>query len=69
MNTVLEEAECLRQQALALLIQEREAINLKIAQLGGESEVKKDRKKSSCGKCGAEGHTSRTCPSPSETTG
>jgi hypothetical protein len=34
-------------------------------QLGhGETDAKKNRKPVACGKCGAEGHSARTCPNP-----
>jgi hypothetical protein len=70
--TILDQAEQLRQQALSLLIQERETIDQKITQLGGaenRTDVKKDRKQKTCGQCGEVGHTIRTCKiTPSGTT-
>lgn len=69
MSQILQQAEDLRQQAIALLVAERETINQKLNQLGGEAgavQIKNGRKKS-CSRCGVEGHTVRTCPTPSET--
>jgi len=60
--TILDQAESLRQQAIALLLQERETIQQKLNQLGANSEpspvVKKVR---ACSKCGSADHNSRTC--------
>jgi hypothetical protein len=65
--TILEQAEQLRQQAISILVQERETIELKLGQLGydgaGVAEIK-NRKPKTCGRCGQEGHTMRTCSSP-----
>jgi hypothetical protein len=65
--TILEQAEDLRKQAISLLLQERETIDQKLNQLGhnGEPVEIKNRKAKTCGSCGREGHTSRSCPSPS----
>ena len=67
--TILDQAESLRQQAIALLIQERETIEQKLNQLGANGDhspaVKKVR---ACSKCGSADHNARTCTTtPSET--
>ena len=64
--TILEQAEELRQKAIALLVQERETINQKLNQLGYEGTEKGSRKK--CGRCGQEGHSVRTCTASSPET-
>jgi Fe2+ transport system protein FeoA len=66
----LDEFELVRQQAIGKLVAMRQEINSKLAQFGhvdGEpiTVAKKDRKPKTCGKCGAEGHTARKCPTPS----
>jgi hypothetical protein len=60
--TILDQAEQLRQQAISLLLKERGMIEEKLTQLGydGEAEIK-TRKPKTCGRCGQEGHTMRTC--------
>jgi len=67
--TILEQAEDLRKHAISLLLQERETINQKLDQLGhnGEPVEIRNRKAKTCGICGREGHTSRSCPNPSGT--
>ena len=67
--SILEQAEQLRQQAISLLLQERGTIDQKLHQLGydGETGEIKNRKPTTCGRCGQEGHTMRTCPAPKET--
>ena len=66
---IIDQAEQLRQQAIALLLQERGTIEQKLSQLaydGAASEIK-IRKPKTCGRCGQEGHTMRTCPTTKET--
>ena len=64
--TIIDQAEQLRQQAISLLVQERETIDQKLAQMGydGMPGEIKSRKPKTCGRCGQEGHTMRTCPTP-----
>jgi len=61
--TAIEQAEELRQKALALLLGERQAIDDKLAMLGHDGTAKPvTRKPTTCAKCGEVGHTVRTCP-------
>jgi hypothetical protein len=64
--TILDQAEQLRQQAISLLLQERGTIEQKLTQLGYDGAVGKikNRKPKTCGRCGQEGHTVKTCPAP-----
>jgi len=66
--TTLEKVEQLRQEAIALLLQERQTIDEKLKQLGhnGEPILNKGHKKKACRRCGQAGHTVRTCPAPSD---
>jgi len=68
--TILDQAEQLRQQAISLLLQERQCIEAKLAQLGqdGATTETKSRKPKTCRRCGQEGHTTRTCPTTEEKT-
>jgi hypothetical protein len=60
--TILEQAEQLRQQAISLLIQERETIEEKLNQLGANGQPSPGAKKvRACSKCGSADHNSRTC--------
>jgi len=67
--SVIDQAEQLRQQAISLLLQERGTIEKKLSQLGydGEPGEIKNRKRTTCGRCGQEGHTMRTCQTSKET--
>ena len=58
--TILEQAEQLRQQAITLLIQERETIETKLAQLGNDGGTPKEVKRA-CSICGATDHNARRC--------
>jgi hypothetical protein len=58
--TTLEQAEQLRIQAIDLLLAEKALIDNKLASLSYDGEPR-TRKAKSCGTCGAEGHTARTC--------
>ena len=62
--SIIDQAEQLRQQAISLLLQERGTIDQKLHQFGydGEAGGTKNRKPTTCGRCGQEGHTVRTCP-------
>ena len=57
--TILEQAEQLRQQAITLLIQEREAIDHKLAQMGYDGTPKESKR--ACSICGATDHNARRC--------
>jgi len=61
---IIDQAEQLRQQAISLLLQERGTIEQKLSQLGydGVTNEIKSRKPTTCGRCGQEGHSVRTCP-------
>ena len=58
--TTLEQAEDLRQRAITLLVQERETIDIKLAQLGFDGTPKETKR--SCSVCGAADHNARRCP-------
>jgi hypothetical protein len=58
--TTLEQAELLRQQAISLLLQERETLDQKLGQLGYGGTPKEVKR--TCSKCGAADHNSRSCP-------
>ena len=64
--SIIDQAEQLRQQAISLLLQERGTIEQKLNQLGydGETGEIKNRKPTTCSRCGQGGHTIRTCPTP-----
>jgi hypothetical protein len=67
MSTIIESAEAKRREAIQILVAERQAIDEALTRLGYDgTEVKKDRKQLTCGRCGANGHTARTCPTPPE---
>jgi len=61
MSTIIEQAEILRQQAIALLLQERETINRKLEQLGHDGAAP-EKKSRTCSNCGAADHNARRCP-------
>jgi hypothetical protein len=63
MSDVLVQVEELRLKAITLLLAERQAIDEKLATFGSE-EGSQSRKRTSCKRCGQEGHTVRTCPRP-----
>ena len=63
--TILDQAEQLRQQAIALLLQEREMIDQKLNQLGGAKSTEQ-KKARTCSKCGQNGHNAKTCPASGE---
>jgi hypothetical protein len=66
MSQIIDQAEELRKQAVALLLHERQTINEKLQQLGhnGEPLQTKEPKLKACRRCGQAGHTVRTCPTP-----
>ena len=59
--SVLTESEDLRQKAIALLVEERTAIEEQLARLGYDGAAPTSAKPRACGKCGEIGHTARTC--------
>jgi hypothetical protein len=58
--SILDQAEELRQKAITLLVQEREAIDQKLTQLGYDGAPKQTKR--SCSVCGAADHNVRRCP-------
>jgi hypothetical protein len=58
--SILDQAEELRQKAITLLVQEREAIDQKLVQLGFDGSPKEAKR--SCSVCGAADHNARRCP-------
>jgi hypothetical protein len=57
---IVDQAEELRQKAITLLVQEREAIDQKLVQLGFDGSLKEAKR--SCSICGAADHNARRCP-------
>jgi hypothetical protein len=67
--TTIERAEELRQQAIAMLLQDRDAINFHLATLGYDGSNKPEKQKGAtrkCGKCGSSDHNARRCKSVDE---
>jgi hypothetical protein len=68
--TTLQQAEALRQQAIEILVSERNAIDQKLQQLGYNDTQETARTipngthKKSCTRCGEPGHNARRCPKP-----
>jgi hypothetical protein len=60
MSQITDQAEELRQRAIALLMQEQEAIDEKLSQLGHDGH--RPASKRSCSTCGAADHNARRCP-------
>jgi ribosomal protein S27AE len=58
--SILDQAEELRQKAIALLVQERQAIDQKLSQLGYDGAPRELKR--SCSNCGAADHNARRCP-------
>lgn len=58
--TILDQAEQLRQQAISLLLHERETIDQKLTLLGYDGTAKEARR--SCSRCGGADHNARRCP-------
>jgi hypothetical protein len=61
MTQSIEQAEALRQQAIALLITDRTAIEEKLTQLGYDGTTPTQKKKV-CSLCQSADHNARTCP-------
>jgi len=64
MSQITDQAEALRQQAIGLLMAERQTIDQKLATLGADgTETPSINKKSkACSICFSESHNARTCP-------
>ena len=60
--TALEQAEKLRQEAISLLVAEKQSIDEKLTMLGYEAGIPVPRKTRTCSKCGATEHSARNCP-------
>lgn len=60
MSHITEQAEELRQKAISLLLQEREAIEQKLAQLAYDGAQKEPKRR--CSNCGSADHNARRCP-------
>lgn len=60
MSHIIEQAEELRQKAIAILLQERETIDAKLMQLGHAGPPKQAKR--SCSNCGGTDHNARRCP-------
>lgn len=62
MNTAVDQAEALRQQAIALLIADRTVIDAQLARLGFDGAAPEPEKKArTCSKCGQSGHNAKSC--------
>jgi hypothetical protein len=62
MSQIIDQAEALRQQAIGLLIAERQIIDQKLAMLGADGTESPVRKGKVCGLCSSPDHNARTCP-------
>jgi hypothetical protein len=62
MSQIIDQAESLRQQAIALLMAERQTIDQKLAMLGADGTEVPAKKMKACSTCGADSHNARTCP-------
>jgi hypothetical protein len=58
--SILDQAEELRQKAITLLVQERDAVDQKLAQLGYDRAPKEVKRL--CSLCGEADHNARRCP-------
>lgn len=63
MTQSIDQAEALRQQAIALLIADKTAIEEKLFQLGYDGTTPRQKKRV-CSLCQGADHTPRACPSP-----
>ena len=61
MSEIINQAEALRQQAISLLMAERQDIDRKLAMLGADGTEPPLPKAKNCRACGEPGHTARTC--------
>jgi hypothetical protein len=62
MSQITDQAEALRQQAIGLLIAERQTIDQKLAMLGADGTESPVKKGKACGVCSSPDHNARTCP-------
>jgi hypothetical protein len=62
MSQITDQAESLRQQAITLLMAERQTIDEKLALLGADGTEAPVKKTKVCSVCGADAHNARTCP-------
>ncbi len=70
MNDTIRRSEEIRQSAIALLLEEKSAIEEQLAKCGWENGAVPAAPKSTrvCGKCGQAGHNAKTCPQVAEPT-
>jgi hypothetical protein len=74
MSQIIDQAEALRQQAISLLMVERQTIDQKLAMLGADatspvSSPSSPGRPRACGKCGLLGHNAKTCKETPGNTG
>jgi len=63
MSQITDQAETLRQQAIGILMAERQIIDQKLAMLGADgTEAPTIKKGKACSICSSESHNARTCP-------
>ena len=63
MSQIIDQAESLRQQAIGILMAERQIIDQKLAMLGANgTEATTIKKIKACSICSSESHNARTCP-------
>jgi hypothetical protein len=67
MSQIIDQAEALRQQAISLLMAERQTIDQKLAMLGADGTEAPAKKGKVCGVCSSPDHNARTCPQKNET--
>jgi hypothetical protein len=61
MTEAIRRSEEIRQSAVALLLEERAAIDEQLAKCGWEGEPPAPKKEKTCKKCGQSGHMAKTC--------
>ena len=63
MSQIIDQAESLRQQAIGILMAERQTIDQKLATLGADgTDATTTKKIKVCSICSSESHNARTCP-------
>jgi hypothetical protein len=62
MSQITDQAEALRQQAIGLLMAERQTIDQKLATLGADGTEAPVKRIKACSICSSESHNARTCP-------
>jgi hypothetical protein len=65
MSQIIDQAEALRQQAIGLLMAERQIIDQKLTMLGADGTESPVKKNKACSICSSESHNARTCPKKS----